>query len=51
MLLAWLQRILAWYGEGTVRPTVGARFSFTEAPAAHHYIQDRKNVGKVVLVP
>jgi len=51
MLLAWLQRILAWYREGKVRPTVGARFPFTEAPAAHHYIQDRKNVGKVVLVP
>lgn len=51
MLLGWLQRILTWYREGTVRPTVGARFAFTEAPAAHHYIQDRKNVGKVVLVP
>jgi NADPH:quinone reductase-like Zn-dependent oxidoreductase len=34
-----------------VRPTVGARFLLTEAAAAHHYIQDRKNIGKVVLVP
>ncbi|MGH7819686.1 MAG: zinc-binding dehydrogenase, partial [Candidatus Binatia bacterium] len=41
----------AWYREGKVRPTVGARFPLAEAAAAHHYIQDRKNVGKVVLVP
>jgi len=51
MLLGWLQRILDWYRDGKVRPTVGARFPFTEAAAAHHYIQDRKNIGKVVLVP
>ncbi len=51
MLLGWMQQILAWYREGTVRPTVGARFALAEAAAAHHYIQDRKNVGKVVLLP
>ncbi|MFQ5520379.1 MAG: medium chain dehydrogenase/reductase family protein [Candidatus Methylomirabilia bacterium] len=51
MVLGWLTQILAWYGEGKVRPTVGASFPFGEAAAAHHYIQDRKNVGKVVLVP
>ena len=26
-------------------------FSFDKAPLAHHYIQDRKNVGKVLLKP
>jgi len=51
MLLGWLKRILAWYGEGKIHPTVATRFPFAEAAAAHHYIQDRKNVGKVVLVP
>lgn len=51
MLLAWLQQIFAWQAEGKIRPTVGARFSFAEAAAAHHYIQDRKNLGKVVLIP
>jgi NADPH:quinone reductase-like Zn-dependent oxidoreductase len=49
LLLGWMHRLLAWYGEGTIRPTVGARFALADAPAAHHYIQDRKNVGKVVL--
>ena len=51
LLFAWLVQILSWYREGKVRPHVGARFPFAEAAAAHHYIQDRKNVGKVVLVP
>ncbi len=51
MLLDWLQRILTWYREGKVRPTVGARFAFDRAAEAHHYIQDRRNVGKVILVP
>jgi len=51
MLAGWLDQILTWYGEGKVRPHVDRAFSFADAPAAHAYIQDRKNVGKVVLVP
>lgn len=48
---SWLLQLLAWYREGKIRPTVGARFPLAEAAAAHHYIQDRKNIGKVVLIP
>lgn len=51
LLGAWLAQILEWCAQGKVKPTVGARFAFTDAPAAHHFIQDRKNIGKVVLVP
>ncbi len=51
MLGGWLSQILTWYGDGKVRPHVDRAFSFADAPAAHAYIQDRKNVGKVVLVP
>jgi len=51
LLTSWLTQILAWHAEGKIHPTVGARFPLTEAAAAHHYIQDRKSVGKVVLVP
>jgi synaptic vesicle membrane protein VAT-1 len=49
LLTAWLGQLLAWYREGKIHPTVGARFPLAEAAAAHHYIQDRKNIGKVVL--
>ena len=44
-------QILGWYREGKIHPTIDSRFSLAEAAAAHHYIQNRKNIGKVVLVP
>jgi synaptic vesicle membrane protein VAT-1 len=36
---------------GVVRPVVATSFPFEEAAAAHRYVQDRQNVGKVVLIP
>ncbi len=51
MVGEWMRQILAWSGEGKIQPTVDRAFSFEEAPLAHHFIQDRKNVGKVVLAP
>ena len=50
-LARWMTRILAWCAEGKVRPTVDRTFRFAEAAQAHHHLQDRKNFGKVVLVP
>lgn len=43
--------ILSLVGEGRLAPVVDKSFSFAEAAAAHAYIQNRKNFGKVVLVP
>jgi len=50
-LTGWLDRILGWWAEGKVRPHVDRSFPFAEAAAAHAYIQERRNVGKVLLVP
>ena len=36
--------------DGVVKPVVGKTFPLEEGPAAHQYIHDRKNIGKVVLV-
>jgi NADPH:quinone reductase-like Zn-dependent oxidoreductase len=36
---------------GEFRPVVAAAFSFEQAPDAHRFIAERRNVGKVVLVP
>ncbi len=47
----WLDTILDLYSQGVVKPVIAAQFSFAEAAAAHHYIQDRKNIGKVILIP
>jgi NADPH:quinone reductase-like Zn-dependent oxidoreductase len=33
------------------KPVVDRSFPFSEAAAAHRYIQERKNFGKVVLTP
>jgi NADPH:quinone reductase-like Zn-dependent oxidoreductase len=43
--------LIAMYERGEVRPYVDKTFPFAEAPAAHHYIHDRKAKGKVLLVP
>ncbi len=47
----WLDSILDLYQSGDICPVIDATFSFEEAAAAHHYIQDRKNIGKVLLLP
>jgi len=51
LLRRWILHLLDWHREGKIHPTVDSRFPLAEAAAAHHYIQDRKNTGKVVLVP
>jgi NADPH:quinone reductase-like Zn-dependent oxidoreductase len=37
--------------EGRLKPVVAEAFSFERAPDAHRFIAERRNVGKVVLVP
>jgi NADPH:quinone reductase-like Zn-dependent oxidoreductase len=38
-------------GDGTAVPVVAESFSFENAPSAHRFITERRNVGKVVLTP
>jgi NADPH:quinone reductase-like Zn-dependent oxidoreductase len=47
----WADRLIELWNEGAVRPQIARTFPFEEAAAAHHFIQDRRNVGKVLLVP
>ncbi len=49
-LSAWMEVLLQYYRMSVIRPVIAAKFSFDEAAAAHHYIQDRKNIGKVLLL-
>lgn len=51
MVREWAYDLLAWANEGKIRPYVDRTFSFEEAAKAHHYLQDRKNLGKVCLIP
>ena len=47
----WMRDILRGVGEGWVRPYVDQAFSFDDVAKAHQYMEARKNIGKVVLVP
>lgn len=47
----WVQAIMAGVAEGWIRPHVDKEFSFAQAGEAHSYLEARKNIGKVVLVP
>lgn len=41
--------LLSDYEAGRIRPVIARAFPLTEAAAAHRFIQERRNVGKVVL--
>ncbi|MEM6995564.1 MAG: medium chain dehydrogenase/reductase family protein [Myxococcota bacterium] len=46
-----LGQIVERVDAGDFKPVVDRTFSFDEASQAHAYIQDRKNFGKVILMP
>ena len=46
-----LGTLLEMYEKRELAPHIDRTFSFTEAPAAHQYIHDRKSKGKVLLIP
>jgi synaptic vesicle membrane protein VAT-1 len=47
----WMRSLLDGVNEGWVRPHVDKAFPFDQVGEAHAYIEARKNIGKVVLVP
>ena len=47
----WMRDILRGVEEGWINPHVDQAFTFAEAGKAHRYLEERKNIGKVVLVP
>ncbi|MBZ0253144.1 MAG: zinc-binding dehydrogenase [Candidatus Methylomirabilis sp.] len=51
MLGASMKEILSHFESGEFTAMVDKAFPFAEAAKAHEYIQDRKNFGKVLLVP
>jgi NADPH:quinone reductase-like Zn-dependent oxidoreductase len=51
MLKEELDAVLQLYREGKIKPRVSDVVPFARAADAHRIIQERRNVGKVVLVP
>jgi len=48
---AWTREIMRGVDEGWIRPHVDRAFPFDQIREAHSYMESRKNIGKVVLVP
>lgn len=44
-----LAKLFEYYEQGSIQPHIGKIFPLAEAAAAHHYMQDRKSVGKIIL--
>lgn len=49
LVRAEMDELFRMYGAGKIKPLVGKTFPLADAAAAHRYIHDRKNVGKVIL--
>jgi NADPH:quinone reductase-like Zn-dependent oxidoreductase len=47
----WTGALTELLADGTVKPALAQAFAFDRAPDAHRYIAERRNIGKVVLVP
>ncbi len=47
----WLHALIDLHQQNIIEPVIAARFPLKDAAAAHHFLQDRQNIGKVILVP
>ena len=47
----WTREIMSGVAAGWIRPHVDRTFPFDQIQEAHTYIESRRNIGKVVLVP
>ena len=46
----WQETLVELYDQGIVKPVIAATFPLEAVAEAHHFIQDRKNTGKVLLL-
>jgi hypothetical protein len=49
LLNRFLNRLIELFEAGTIRPAIGHRPGFADAPAAHELLRAHRNVGKIVL--
>jgi len=51
LLRTWFDVLVGWYADGRLHPYIDREFALADAAAAHRYLQERRNIGKVILVP
>jgi NADPH:quinone reductase-like Zn-dependent oxidoreductase len=49
LLRGELNELFRMYASGKIKPAIGKTFPLEQAAAAHQYIHERKNIGKVIL--
>jgi len=49
LLRGEMDEIFRMYTGGKIKPVIGKTFPLASAAAAHQYIHERKNIGKVIL--
>jgi len=47
----WWETLLDYWREGAVRPVIGGTYPLGEAAEAHRALEERRNIGKVLLLP
>jgi len=50
-LQPWIDPLRELLDDGTIQPVVAGAFSFDEAGEGHRMLSERRNLGKVVLIP
>jgi len=50
-LRGWGEQVLGLWAQGVIKSRIARSFKFDEAAEAHHFVQDRRNIGKVLLLP
>jgi len=48
---AWMDAVLELAGDGRIAPVIDGVYGFADAGAAQARLEERRNVGKVLLVP
>jgi NADPH:quinone reductase-like Zn-dependent oxidoreductase len=51
ILAPQMQALLDYAREGKIKPRVDRTFPLADGAAAHRYLHERRNIGKIVLVP
>jgi NADPH:quinone reductase-like Zn-dependent oxidoreductase len=47
----WLEALIGCWNRHEIAPVISQTFPLDRAAEAHHYMQDRKNLGKIILIP
>jgi NADPH:quinone reductase-like Zn-dependent oxidoreductase len=50
-MTGWVGQLMSRSEQDAIKPKIARTFPFDRAAAAHHFIQDRTNIGNVVLTP